>query len=116
MAPTKFKCNTIAPSIATLEKALSDEYGQLLKAHAEELDRWRAASFATLNSPTEQANFDLYRFLSKYFLNGLREPEPHKTKDPITLTHVRDQHNFAKAVESIPGLGVHFTWRLIIVG
>jgi hypothetical protein len=100
-----------------LEKSLSDEYGRRLKVHAEKLDRWREGKFATLNSPTEEANFDLDRFLAKYFLDGLRgRPAPHKTKDPLTLEYIRDQSNFNRTVQSIAGLEAHLTSSVSIVG
>jgi hypothetical protein len=96
---------------------LSEEYGRRLKAHAEELDRWREAKFATLNSPTAEANFDLDRFLAKYFLDGLRgQPAVHKTKYPLTLEYVRDRSNFERAVQSIAGLGTRITSSVTIVG
>ena len=96
---------------------MSEEYGRRLKAHAEELDRWRGARFATLDSPTEEANFDLDRFLAKYFLDGLHgQPAVHKTKFPLTLEHVSDRSNFEKAVQSIVGLGTRFTSSVTIVG
>jgi hypothetical protein len=112
-----FKCNTLAPSIAALEKSLSEEYGRRLKAHAKELDRWREDEFAALNSPTQEANFDLDRFLAKYFLDGLPGlPAPHKTKDPLTLEYVSDRSKFNGAVQSIAGLEAHFTSSATIVG
>jgi hypothetical protein len=107
----------LAPSIAALEKSLSEEYRRQLKAHAKELDRWREDKFATLNSPTQEANFDLDRFLGKYFLDGSpRLPAPHKTKDPLTLEYVSDQSKFGRAVQSIAGLEAHFTSSVTIVG
>jgi hypothetical protein len=100
-----------------LEKSLSEEYGQRLKAHAEKLDRWREDKFATLNSPTQEANFDLDRFLGKYFLDGLRgQPAPYKTKDPLALEYVSDRSNFNRAVQSIAGLEAHVTSSATIVG
>jgi hypothetical protein len=100
-----------------LEKSLSEEYGRRLKAHAKELDRWREDKFAALNSPTQEANFDLDRFLAKYFLDGLSGlPAPHKTKDPLTLEHVSDRSKFERAVQSIAGLDAHFTSSITIVG
>lgn len=96
---------------------MSEEYGRRLKAHAEEIDRWREAKFATLNSPTEEANFDFDRFLAKYFLDGLRgQPVVHKTKNPLTLEYVSDRSNFERAVQSIAGLGTHFMSSVTIVG
>ena len=88
-----------------------------MKAHAEELDRWREHKFTILASPTQEANFDLDRFLTKYFLDGLAGvPALHKTKDPLTLEYVDDPSKFNKAVQSIPGLKVHFASRTVIVG
>ncbi|KAL1981850.1 hypothetical protein VTN96DRAFT_2095 [Rasamsonia emersonii] len=45
------KCNTPGPSIAALEQSLSEQYQQRLKAHEKEVDRWREATFAQLDSP-----------------------------------------------------------------
>jgi hypothetical protein len=70
-----------------------------------------------LDSPTQEANFDLDRFLAKYFLNGLSGlPAPHKTKDPLTLEYVSDRSKFNRAVQSIAGLEAHFTSSVTIVG
>ncbi|KAN0072624.1 hypothetical protein V8E54_009553 [Elaphomyces granulatus] len=106
------QCNTLAPSIAALEKSLSEEYSQKLKAYAEQLDRWREHEFNSRSSPTQEANFDLDRFLAKYFLDGLHgQPAPHKTKDPLSLEYVNNPSNFKRAVQSIAGLGAHISIR-----
>ncbi|OXV10329.1 hypothetical protein Egran_01912 [Elaphomyces granulatus] len=106
------QCNTLAPSIAALEKSLSEEYSQKLKAYAEQLDHWRDHEFNSRSSPTQEANFDLDRFLAKYFLDGLQgQPAPHKTKDPLSLEYVNNPSNFKGAVQSIAGLGAHISTR-----
>lgn len=59
-----------------------------------------------LHVPTSEANFDLDRFLAKYFLDGLNgKPVPRKTPDPITLyPFFEHQDGLRTAVASIPGL------------
>jgi hypothetical protein len=99
-----------------LEKSLSDQYQQRLKAHIKDVDRWRAAEFSQLHSPTEEASFDLGRFMAKYFLDGLHgQPAPDKTKEPLLLESVNES-KFARAVQAIPGLAAHITDRLTVVG
>jgi hypothetical protein len=70
-----------------------------------------------LDSPTKEANFDLDRFLAKYFLDSIHgQPAVHKTKFPLPLEHVSDRSNFKKAVQSIVGLRTRFTLSVTIVG
>jgi hypothetical protein len=56
-----------------------------------------------------EANFDLDRFLAKYFLDGLNgKPAPHKTPDPITLFPFFEHRNrLGAAVALIPGLCIN---------
>ena len=96
---------------------MNEEYGRRLEVHAKALDRWREHKFASLNSPTCEANFDPNLFLAKYFLDDISgAPAPHKTKDPLTLQAVNDRSELSKAVQSIAGLKVHFAWRTAIIG
>lgn len=88
-----------------------------MKAYAGQLDRWREYNFTSLSSPTQEANFDLDRFLAKYFLDGLHgQPAPHKTKDPLKLEYINNPSNFTRAVESITGLGARVNEVATIVG
>jgi hypothetical protein len=99
-----------------LEKSLSEQYQQRLKLHTEDVDSWRAAEFSRLDSPTEEANFDLDRFMAKYFLDSLHgQPAPDKNKEPLVLEYVH-KFNFEMAVQAIPGLAAHITDRLTVVG
>lgn len=99
-----------------MEKSLSQQYQQRLTAHAEVVDRWRADVFPRLDSPTEEAKFDLDRFLAKYFLEKLHgEPFPDKTKEPLILREGL-KSKFESAVQAIPGLAAHITDRITVVG
>lgn len=71
------------------------------------------AAFAKLSSPdarfhipTSEANFDLDRFLAKYFLDGLHgKPAPRKTPKPIELyPFFKHIARLQAALASIPGL------------
>jgi hypothetical protein len=78
-----------------------------------DLQRGLDAAFAKLSSPdarlhipTAEANFDLDRFLAKYFLDGLNgKPAPRKTLEPIELYQFfKHGARLQAAVASIPGL------------
>ena len=110
------QCNSRASSVAAVEKLLSEQYQQLLKAHSEEVDRWQTAKFSQLHSPTEEANFDLDRFMAKYFLDCVHgQPSPGKTKESLVLGYL-DGSAFEKAVRAVPGLATHITDQLTVVG
>jgi hypothetical protein len=77
------------------------------------LPRGLDAAFAKLSSPdarlhipTSEANFDLDRFLAKYFLDGLNgKPAPRKTPEPIELyKFFKHRARLQAAVASIPEL------------
>ncbi|RHZ62811.1 uncharacterized protein CDV56_108802 [Aspergillus thermomutatus] len=77
------------------------------------LARGLDAAFATcsapgsqLHIPTTEANFDLDRFMAKYFLHGLNgKPDPKKTTNPIELySFFEHLPRLRTVVESIPGL------------
>ncbi|KAH0548642.1 hypothetical protein GP486_007814 [Trichoglossum hirsutum] len=83
------------------------------------LERWLDAEFAKLGSPdgdeillphlpTSEANFDVDRFLAKYFLDGLNgKPARRKTPNPITLhSFSGNRDGLRAAVELIPGLHI----------
>ena len=80
-----------------------------------------SAPDARLHIPTSEANFDLDRFLAKYFLDGLHgKPAPRKTPEPITLyPFFNHRVRLEAAVASIPGLrlcrarGMHGTSTII---
>lgn len=79
---------------ATLQRGLDEAFVKL------------SAPDATLHVPTAEANFDLGRFLAKYFLDSLNgKPAPQKTSDPITLyPFFRHQGRLQTAVALISGL------------
>ncbi|KAF7165482.1 hypothetical protein CNMCM5623_009604 [Aspergillus felis] len=71
------------------------------------------AAFATCSAPgarfhipTSEANFDLDRFMAKYFLDGLNgKPDPTKAAEPIELYPFFEHlPRLITVVESIPGL------------
>lgn len=48
----------------------------------------RSAPGARFHIPTSEANFDLDRFMAKYFLDGLNgKPDPKKTTTQSSSTH-----------------------------
>jgi hypothetical protein len=65
-----------------------------------------SAPGARFHTPTSEANFDLDRFMAKYFLDGLNgKPDPKKTTDPIELYPFFEHlPHLISVVESIPGL------------
>ncbi|GIK03557.1 hypothetical protein Aspvir_007629 [Aspergillus viridinutans] len=65
-----------------------------------------SAPGAPLHIPTTEANFDLDRFMAKYFLDGLNgKPDPKKTTEPIELySFFRHLPRLISVVESISGL------------
>ncbi|RHZ72924.1 hypothetical protein CDV55_105534 [Aspergillus turcosus] len=75
-----------------------------------------SAPGARLHTPTSEANFDLDRFMAKYFLDGLNgKPDPKKTTEPIELyPFFEHRPRLITVVESIPGLHlrqVKGTWN-----
>jgi hypothetical protein len=65
-----------------------------------------SAPGARFHTPTSEANFDLDRFMAKYFLDGLNgKPDPKKTTEPIELyPFFEHRPRLITVVESIPGL------------
>ncbi|GFF28930.1 hypothetical protein IFM61606_00411 [Aspergillus udagawae] len=65
-----------------------------------------SAPGAPLDIPTTEANFDLDRFMAKYFLDGLNgKPDPKKTTEPIELCPFFEHlPRLITVVDSIPGL------------
>lgn len=64
-----------------------------------------SAPGAKLHIPTAEANFDLDRFMAKYFLDGLNgKPDPKKTTEPLDLYSVEHLPRLLAVVEAIPGL------------
>lgn len=69
-------------------------------------------AFARLSAPdarppvlAREANFDLRRFLAKYFLDGLDgKPAPQKTAEPIEIEWFWEPAELDDAVSRIPGL------------
>jgi hypothetical protein len=96
-----------------LEKSLSEQYQQRLSAHSEEINRRKETVFPSLGSPTEEAYFDLDRFMAKYFLDRIHgQPARKKTKEPIVLEDFCHESELQKAVQAIPGLAAHITKRI----
>lgn len=111
------QCNNPTPAVIAIEKALAVRYEQRLAEHAKELEKWEDAAFAAHTSQTSEANFDVHRFIAKYFLDGDGRPDPQKTPEPITLDSVV-RHVFFPAIQSVPGLAAHpmDPDRLVVVG
>ncbi|GIJ82271.1 hypothetical protein Asppvi_000777 [Aspergillus pseudoviridinutans] len=65
-----------------------------------------SAPGAPLHIPTSEANFDLDRFMAKYFLDGLNgKPDPTKTTEAIELyTFFEHLPRLITVVQSVPGL------------
>ncbi|KAF7119133.1 hypothetical protein CNMCM5793_008873 [Aspergillus hiratsukae] len=64
-----------------------------------------SAPGAKLHIPTAEANFDLDRFMAKYFLDGLNgKPDPKETTEPLDLYSVEHLPRLMTVVEAIPGL------------
>ena len=83
-------------------------------------------AFASLSAPgvkfdvpTAEAQFDINRFLAKYFLDGLEgKPAPQKTVEPLELYPFGDPgfaylgERLQQAVALIPGLHLCYAWGI----
>ncbi|KAI1489642.1 hypothetical protein F5X96DRAFT_670456 [Biscogniauxia mediterranea] len=64
---------------------LRDRYLSDLRDHRFALLHWRNLKFERLETPTEEALFDVEKFIEKYFLSIYNTPDPSKTKEAIVL-------------------------------
>ena len=55
------------------------------------------------------------KFIEKYFLSIYNTPDPSKTKEAIVL-HIAPMGELKDLVASVPGLGMHVTLNITIVG
>ncbi|KAK3326941.1 hypothetical protein B0T19DRAFT_474813 [Cercophora scortea] len=105
------KCNAPTPAVEAAERALRLKYKAAVENHHELVQQWKDKKFLELKGgPTEEAEFDVDRFLAKYFLNGLHgQPDRAKTKEPVALDLSIDCHDatLKKAIQAIPGLAFH---------
>jgi len=93
---------------------MKEEWDPLFSDYLEKYGAWQAREkkrrddeFAQLPNPTAEANYDLHRFLAKYFLDGHGQPDKTKTPDPLALPGYDARPTLHAAAERIPGLETH---------
>ncbi|KAI9933589.1 hypothetical protein MW887_008062 [Aspergillus wentii] len=110
------KCNSIAPSVASIEELSREKCQEQLNNHDEVVKKWRAAEFSKLKSPSDEAYFDPSLFIAKYSLESLDgPPDMGKQNNALILKKVSGRA-FEMAVQRIPGLVARITRDLTVIG
>lgn len=134
---TTTKCKTVPSSILALEKELRDKFEPMRRAHRDEVTAWETSEkdrkdreFAALGSPAAEANYDLERFMEKYFVTitagpplGLGYtwvPAHHETPGPLAVPGFQSRSLLHAAAERVHGLktrsGGSGESRTIVIG
>ncbi|KAK7918504.1 hypothetical protein PG985_010378 [Apiospora marii] len=110
------KCTHIPESVLALEQSMRADrkYAEKLRAWRNELEEWNAEEkrkeeqkWEACLTPGEQANHNLDKFLSLYFLDDQGEPDPTKTTEPMALHGFANRSQLHKKAKSIAGLETH---------
>lgn len=109
----KPKCNKLPPATVAKETALREKLEQQRAPYECRKEQKQDEIFARLSSPSDQANFDVPRFVAKYFLTGPQgQPDPKKTPNPLHLSGSlapAAEAALQEAANSISGLHVAYT-------
>ncbi|KAF2101295.1 hypothetical protein NA57DRAFT_53271 [Rhizodiscina lignyota] len=116
------KRKTVPTSIVAIENRLSGQFEYLLKAHHDKVNALqmveadcqdaRDSEFDALGSPELEAQYDMDRFMLKYFADATTNssnkwrPAPHKTTKPMVLCKLKEETYRAihSAVARVDGL------------
>ncbi|KAI2998687.1 Mediator complex subunit 13 N-terminal family protein [Aspergillus niger] len=110
------KCSYESPSVRLLDKTMYEMYNAVQEAYQQQKAEWRKKKFARQVSPSDEALFDPFLFMAKYFLdkeNGV--PDKTKQTEAIVLHNVYNQQ-FVSTALSIPGLSFHISHPATVIG
>ncbi|RDW76352.1 YchF/Obg family ATPase [Aspergillus mulundensis] len=111
------KFETPTPEMQAFEASLAEKRKQQLREHEEAVEAWRRNQFSEMATPADEARLNTNMFLAKYFCTD-RKPDRTKQKDPLILEalHCSYGEHLAETAQRIPGLKVHVTNYISVIG
>ncbi|KAF2503080.1 hypothetical protein BU16DRAFT_28504 [Lophium mytilinum] len=112
------KCDTVPQHIRDLETTLAAQYNTKNNPHMAlenkrvgnliaEREKMKAEAFKRLETPGQEASYDMELFMRKYFLDENEMPDRSKMSRPLVLTGYNDRYDMHARAEEVPGLETH---------